>query len=123
VLLHLVHRPRERRVCPAGHEAGLGLTPSIYGLGAGLFFIGYFVFEVPSNLILERIGARVWIARIMITWGIGNLSGFLAPYLIGAIKDSTGSVHLALALLAILPFAAMILTWQVQRLQTALASG
>ena len=46
------------------------LTDAAYGLGAGLFFIGYFLFEVPSNLILERIGARRWIARIMITWGI-----------------------------------------------------
>lgn len=43
---------------------------SVYGLGAGLFFIGYFLFEVPSNLILQRIGARIWIARIMIIWGI-----------------------------------------------------
>lgn len=43
---------------------------SAYGLGAGLFFIGYFLFEVPSNLILQRVGARIWIARIMIVWGI-----------------------------------------------------
>jgi D-galactonate transporter len=43
---------------------------SIYGLGAGLFFIGYFIFEVPSNLILHRVGARLWIARIMIVWGL-----------------------------------------------------
>ncbi len=43
---------------------------SVYGFGAGLFFIGYFIFEVPSNLILQRVGARVWIARIMIFWGI-----------------------------------------------------
>jgi ACS family tartrate transporter-like MFS transporter len=43
---------------------------SVYGFGAGLFFIGYFIFEVPSNLILQRVGARVWIARIMIMWGI-----------------------------------------------------
>jgi MFS transporter, ACS family, tartrate transporter len=42
----------------------------IYGLGSGLFFIGYFMFEVPSNLILHRIGARIWIARIMVFWGI-----------------------------------------------------
>jgi MFS family permease len=46
------------------------LTEASYGLGAGLFFIGYFLFEVPSNLILQRIGARRWIARIMISWGI-----------------------------------------------------
>ena len=48
----------------------LGLTESVFGLGAGLFFLGYSIFEVPSNLILERVGARLWIARIMISWGI-----------------------------------------------------
>ena len=48
----------------------IGLTPAMYGLGGGLFFIGYFLFEVPSNLILYRVGVRVWIARVMITWGI-----------------------------------------------------
>src|SRR5215204_1650544 len=55
----------------------LGLSDAVYGLGAGIFFIGYFVFEVPSNLILERVGARVWIARIMITWGIISTAMFL----------------------------------------------
>jgi len=48
----------------------LGMSETAYGLGAGIFFIGYFLFEVPSNLILHRTGARVWIARIMITWGL-----------------------------------------------------
>ena len=48
----------------------LQFTDVIYGFGAGIFFIGYFIFEVPSNVILEKVGARVWIARIMITWGI-----------------------------------------------------
>jgi MFS transporter, ACS family, tartrate transporter len=43
---------------------------AVYGLGAGLFFIGYFLFEIPSNLILQKVGARIWIARIMIVWGI-----------------------------------------------------
>jgi ACS family tartrate transporter-like MFS transporter len=47
---------------------------SVYGLGAGLFFIGYFLFEVPSNLILQRVGARIWIARIMIVWGLVSMS-------------------------------------------------
>ena len=50
--------------------ADLQLSDTVYGLGAGIFFIGYFFFEVPSNLILHRVGARIWIARIMITWGI-----------------------------------------------------
>lgn len=48
----------------------LHFSDAAYGLGAGIFFAGYFLFEVPSNLILERVGARRWIARIMITWGI-----------------------------------------------------
>ena len=47
---------------------------SVYGLGAGLFFIGYFIFEVPSNLILHRVGARIWIARIMIVWGVVSMA-------------------------------------------------
>ena len=48
----------------------LKFDDAIYGLGSGIFFIGYLIFEVPSNMILRRVGARVWIARIMITWGI-----------------------------------------------------
>ncbi len=51
-------------------NADLGFTPAVYGLGAGIFFLGYSLLEVPSNLILERVGARAWIARIMITWGV-----------------------------------------------------
>jgi ACS family tartrate transporter-like MFS transporter len=50
----------------------LGFTSAIYGLGAGIFFISYVLFEVPSNLILHRVGVRPWIARIMITWGIAS---------------------------------------------------
>ncbi len=48
----------------------LGLTQTVYGLGAGIFFIAYFFFEVPSNILLERFGARRWIARIMFSWGV-----------------------------------------------------
>lgn len=48
----------------------LKFSETVYGLGAGIFFIGYFLFEVPSNILLEKIGPRVWIARIMITWGV-----------------------------------------------------
>ncbi len=48
----------------------LQFSDTVYGLGAGIFFLGYFLFEVPSNIILHRVGARRWIARIMITWGI-----------------------------------------------------
>lgn len=48
----------------------LKFSETVYGLGAGIFFIGYFIFEVPSNLMLHRFGARKWIARIMISWGL-----------------------------------------------------
>jgi MFS transporter, ACS family, tartrate transporter len=54
----------------------LGLSQTAFGFGAGIFFIAYFIFEVPSNLLLERFGARKWIARIMLSWGI--LSGLMA---------------------------------------------
>jgi MFS transporter, ACS family, tartrate transporter len=54
----------------------LGLSAFFFGLGAGAFYGGYCLFEVPSNLVLERVGARFWIARIMITWGL--LSGAMA---------------------------------------------
>jgi D-galactonate transporter len=52
----------------------LKFSDTVFGLGAGIFFLGYFFFEVPSNLILHRVGARVWIARIMISWGIVSAS-------------------------------------------------
>jgi len=51
-------------------KGDLGFTASILGFGAGIFFWGYFLFEVPSNIILHKVGARLWIARVMVTWGI-----------------------------------------------------
>jgi MFS transporter, ACS family, tartrate transporter len=48
---------------------GLHMSPTVFGFGGGIFFVSYFLFEVPSNLLLEKVGARLWIARIMITWG------------------------------------------------------
>lgn len=50
--------------------ADLRFSDTVYGVGAGMFFIGYFIFEVPSNLLMTRAGARLWIARIMISWGL-----------------------------------------------------
>lgn len=70
----------------------LGFSPTIFGLGAGIFFLGYFLFEVPSNLILHKVGARIWIARVMITWGLvsgcmafvqGTTSFYLLRFLLG----------------------------------------
>ncbi|AKZ62640.1 hypothetical protein F506_08085 [Herbaspirillum hiltneri N3] len=51
-------------------NADLGLSAKVYGLGAGIFFLGYIAFEIPSNMILHKVGPRIWIARIMVTWGI-----------------------------------------------------
>jgi len=50
----------------------LAISSEAFGLVAGIFFLGYFVFEIPSNLLLHRIGARIWIARMPVSWGIGR---------------------------------------------------
>ena len=71
----------------------LGFSSAVFGFGAGIFFVGYFLFEVPSNVILEKVGARLWIARVMITWGIlsavfafikGETSFYVLRFLLGA---------------------------------------
>lgn len=73
-------------------NADLGISSIAYGFGASMFFVAYFLFEVPSNLILARVGARLWIARIMITWGIvstcmafvqGEKSFYVLRFLLG----------------------------------------
>src|SRR6185312_10572690 len=73
-------------------NAELGFTATVYGWGAGLFFVGYFIGEVPSNIILSKVGARLWFARIMVTWGIfaiamgfisGDVSFFVTRFLLG----------------------------------------
>ncbi|HEY3909368.1 MAG TPA: MFS transporter [Stellaceae bacterium] len=70
----------------------LGLDPAMYGMAAGAFFWGYVLFEVPSNIILEKIGARIWIARIMITWGVvsGATAFAVGPYSFMAIRFLLG---------------------------------
>ncbi|SAK93845.1 major facilitator transporter [Caballeronia hypogeia] len=74
-------------------KTDLGFTASILGFGAGIFFWGYFLFEVPSNIVLHKVGARMWIARVMVTWGIisacmafvkGPTSFYIVRFLLGA---------------------------------------
>src|ERR1041385_2032179 len=74
-------------------NAALGFSSVTYSLGAGIFFLGYTLLEIPSNVILARVGARLWIARIMISWGlvssamvfVQNAAGFYAMrFLLGA---------------------------------------
>src|SRR5579871_6108915 len=71
----------------------MGFSPEVYGFGAGIFFFGYFLFEVPSNIIMEKLGARIWICRIMLTWGAvsmatafvqGASSFYVVRFLLGA---------------------------------------
>jgi ACS family tartrate transporter-like MFS transporter len=52
----------------------LGFSPQVFGIGAGIFFFGYFFFEIPSNLMLEKVGARIWMCRIMVSWGLVSMA-------------------------------------------------
>ncbi|MBN3724613.1 MFS transporter [Burkholderia sp. Ac-20379] len=74
-------------------KTDLGFTASTLGFGAGIFFWGYFMFEVPSNIVLHKVGARIWIARVMVTWGLisaamafvtGPVSFYVIRFLLGA---------------------------------------
>jgi ACS family tartrate transporter-like MFS transporter len=57
-------------IAALGMNRDIGISQSVYGFGAGIFFVGYLLFEIPSNILLHKFGARIWIARIMITWGL-----------------------------------------------------
>jgi len=72
----------------------LGLTATEFGWGAGLFFLGYFSFEIPSNLMMQRFGARIWIARIMITWGLISM---LTAFVVGPKSFAAARFLLGLA--------------------------
>jgi len=72
----------------------LGLTPAQFGVGAGLFFVGYFLFEIPSNLIMQRVGARFWIARIMISWGLISMA---TAFVVGPFSFAAARFLLGLA--------------------------
>jgi hypothetical protein len=107
----------------------IGLSAAAFGLGGGLFYISYVICEVPSNLAMAKVGARIRIARIMISWGIvagcmalvaqvnaiGNLGGFFGSYVLGAIKDATGSYALGLMPLAVLSAIGCVLVLVLSR--------
>ncbi|MBV8626172.1 MAG: MFS transporter, partial [Herbaspirillum sp.] len=76
-------------------QSDLGFSDAVYGLGASIFFVGYFLFEVPSNMILHKVGPKRWIARIMVTWGIASAammfvssetSFYVLRFLIGSLE-------------------------------------
>jgi len=77
----------------------LGLTSQAFGIGAGIFFLSYFIFEVPSNLFLERFGARKWIARIMFSWGLLSACTAFIPQLSAATGQSTTTVFYVIRIL------------------------
>ena len=70
----------------------LGISASAYGFALGTFYWGYFIFEVPSNVILEKVGARLWIARIMISWGILAGSPRRSPGRPASVSSASSSV-------------------------------
>ncbi len=90
----------------------VGLSSTICGLGAGFFFIGYALFEVPSNVVLERVGARRWIALIN---SPGNLGGYVGPFIVGWIRQSTESFEIALYFLAACAATSALVTWFATR--------
>src|SRR4051794_24471494 len=71
ILLYLLNYIDRVNISAAKKMMGedLGLSDQVYGWGVGIFFVGYFLFEVPSNLIMEKVGPRRWMARIMVSWG------------------------------------------------------
>jgi ACS family tartrate transporter-like MFS transporter len=91
-------------------QKDLGLSDSAYGLGAGLFFLGYFLFEIPSNLILERVGARRWIARIMIVWGLVSMG---TMFVTGKTSFYIARVQLGLAEAGFFPGVVLYLTYWI----------
>lgn len=86
----------------------LGFSSAVFGFGGGIFFLGYFLFEVPSNVILEKVGARTWIARILVTWGI--ISG-LTALTVGPYSFFTIRFVLGLAEAGFFPGIILYLTW------------
>ena len=101
-------------------EADLGISAAAFGLGAGLFFVAYAAFEVPSNLIMHRVGARLWITRIMITWGL--LSAATA-FVQGPASFYLLRVLLGFAEAGLFPGVMLYLTYWFGREQRARANG
>ena len=86
----------------------LGFSSAVYGFGGGIFFLGYFIFEVPSNVLLSKVGARVWIARILITWG---LIAACTAFIVGPISFYSIRFALGIAEAGFFPGIILYLTW------------
>jgi MFS family permease len=107
-------------IAKAAMSADIGLSATAFGLGAGLFFLSYALLEVPSNLIMEKIGARIWIARIMITWGI--VSACMA-FVTGPISFYSMRLLLGAAEAGLYPGMILYITYWFNREERAKATG
>ena len=91
-------------------QRDLGISATHYGIGAGLFFLGYCLFEIPSNIILERVGARRWIARIMIVWGFASMA---TMFVTGVTSFMISRVVLGIAEAGFFPGIVLYLTYWI----------
>ncbi len=98
----------------------LGFSDAIYGFGASVFFFGYFVFELPSNLIMQKVGARLWIARIMISWGVVSVA---MAFVNSPATFYTARFFLGVAEAGFFPAIILYLTYWIPRKQRALAGA
>ena len=94
----------------------LSLSATEYGVGAGLFFLGYCLFEIPSNLLLERVGARLWIARIMIVWGLVSMA---TMFVTGVTSFYVARVVLGIAEAGFFPGMVLYLTYWIPAAERA----
>jgi ACS family tartrate transporter-like MFS transporter len=101
-------------------QRDLGLSDAAYGLGGGLFFLGYCLFEIPSNLILDRVGARIWIARIMILWGLVSMA---MMFIVGQWSFYAMRVLLGIAEAGFFPGMVLYLTYWVPAADRARAGA
>ncbi|ABG99899.1 permease (plasmid) [Rhodococcus jostii RHA1] len=90
----------------------IGLSDTAFGLGAALFFVGYFIFEVPSNVIMEKVGARMWLARIMITWGLVSAA---TAFVVGEVSFYAVRILLGITEAGFFPGVLLYLTFWVPR--------
>ena len=97
-------------------QQDLGLTATEFGIGAGLFFLGYCLFEIPSNLVLERVGARLWIARIMIVWGLVSMA---TMFITGVRSFYAARVILGIAEAGFFPGMVLYLTYWIPAAERA----